>query len=225
MGDALDQGTFYVGDLLPEAGKPQPKLGADPNKVDRSAAEGPYFPVAASAGDEVVTKLDAGATVFDGDSEGLSAFLLDNCVDGTDGGAMSAADANTVAAALLAEMRSGNALDSSSLEAVIQATDAQVTVAASGGDDFVEGVLKCLAGFTYSVADEIEVQDAMGAAAAAGGSFDDDSNRVASQVSSSLSLTKSLASGQLSGFCDAAFSYGGTAGAALVVYDDDGSVL
>ena len=223
MDDAISQGTFYVGDLLPEAGKPMPKLGADANKVDRSTSEGPYIPVAASAGDEVAEK-GAGPVQFDGEASGLAAFLLDNCSSAA-GAAMSAANANTIAAAIVAEMRSGNALDSSSLETVIQLTSGATTVADSGGDTFVEGVLKVLAGYTYSVDDEAEIADAMNVKSAAAGSFAADKSRVASQVSSSLSLTKSLASGQLAGFCDASFSYGGTAGAALVVYDDDGSVL
>lgn len=229
MDDAISQGTFYVGDLLPEAGKPMPKLGADANKRDRSTAEGPYIPVAGGAGDEVATE-DPGDTtaVTSAEYTGLAAFLLDNCVDGTDATAVSADDANTIAAAIFAAAQAGGAMGSTEIEALLQATDGQLTVAASGGDDFAEGVLKCLAGFTYTVPSGTEIAgDLAGGAlaSAAAGAFADDSSRVASQVNSSLSLTKSLASGQLAGFCDASFTYGGTAGAALVVYDDDGSVL
>ena len=228
MEDAISQGTFYVGDLLPEAGKPMPKLGADANKVDRSTSEGPYIPVAGGAGDEVETEAldpDDGSLVTSAAYTGLAAFLLDNCVDGTDGDPVSAADANTIAEAIVASAANGDAMGSSEIETLLQATDAQLTVAASGGDDFAEGVLKCLAGFTYTVAAGSEIQAADGSAAAAAGEFSSDSSRVASQVTSSLSLTKSLASGQLAGFCSANFTYGGVSGAALVVYDDDGSVL
>lgn len=226
MDDAISQGTFYVGDLLPEAGKPMPKLGADANKVDRSTSEGPYIPVAGGAGDEVATEDPGdGSTVTSAEYSGLAAFLLDNCVDGGDATAVSAADANTIAGLLFAEAVAGNALGSSEIETVLQGTDIGLTVAASGGDDFAEGVLKCLAGFTYTVESGSEIAAIGGAASAAAGSFAKDSSRVGSQVNSSLSLTKSLASGQLAGFCDASFTYGGTAGAALVVYDDDGSVL
>ena len=229
MEDAISQGTFYVGDLLPEAGKPQPKLGADSHKRDRSVAHGPYIPVAGGAGDEVATE-DPGDTtaVTSAEYSGLAAFLLDNCVDGTDDTAVSADDANTIAAAIFAAAQAGGALGSTEIEALLQATDGQLTVAASGGDDFAEGVLKCLAGFTYTVPSGTEIAGAAAGgavASAAAGSFSDASDRVGSQVTSSLSLTKSLASGQLAGFCDAGFTYGGTAGAALVVYDDDGSVL
>lgn len=227
MDDAISQGTFYVGDLLPEAGKPMPKLGADANKVDRSTAQGPYIPVAANAGDTVATEDPGdGSVVTSADYSGLSAFLLDNCVDGGDGGAISAADANTLAGLIVTSFRSGGAMTSTALGVLIAAgDDAAITVAASGGDDFVDGVLKVLAGYTYKVDAGSEIAAADASSSAAAGSFDSDSSRVASQVTSSLSLTKSLASGQLAGFCDASFSYGGTSGAALVVYDDDGSVL
>ena len=228
MDDAISQGTFYVGDLLPEAGKPLPKLGADANKVDRSTAQGPYIPVAGGAGDEVATEAldpDDGSLITSAAYTGLAAFLLDNCVDGGDASPLSAADANTIAAAIVASAANGDAMGATEIEALLTATDAGMTVAASGGDSFAEGVLKCLAGFTYTVAAGSEVQDVDGAATAAAGEFSSDSSRVASQVTSSLSLTKSLASGQLAGFCAAGFTYGGVSGAALVVYDDDGSVL
>lgn len=231
MGDAIDQGTFYVGDLLPEAGKPMPKMGADGDKRDRSTAEGPYIPVAGGAGDEVATEaleVDDGSLITSAAYTGLAAFLLDNCVDGGDSGPITAEHANTIAAALFVRAQAGNAMGSGDIESVIQDTDGDVTVAASGGDDFALGVLKCLAGFTYTVAAGSEIQGAAAdgsLASAAAGEFSSDSARVASKVTSSMALTKSMASGQLAGFCDAAFSYGGTAGAALVVYDDDGSVL
>jgi len=226
MGDAISQGTFYVGDLLPEAGKPMPKLGADGDKRDRSTSEGPYIPVAATAGDEVATADPGdGSTALDGEAAGLAAFLLDNCSAAAGASHATAANANDVAAAVLAKMRAGDALEASDLITAVQAEFGAFDITASGGADFIEGVLKCLAGYTYTVADETEIGAAGGAFTAASGSFSDDKNRVASQVSTSLSLTKSLASGQLAGFCDASFSYGGETGAALVVYDDDGSVL
>ncbi len=229
MGDALAQGTLYVGDLLPVAGKPMPKLGADADNVDRSTAESPYIPVATAAGSTVATEDPGdGSTVTSAEYTGLSAFLLDNCVNDTTDGALSAANALTISTALVDEMRTnGGAMTSGDIETIIQLTDVQVTFARSEAQNpgFVEGVVRCLAGQTYTVASGGQIAAVGGAATAAVGAFTAASQRAAANVSSSMALTESLANGQLAAFTAASFSYSGTDAAAFVVYDDDGSVL
>lgn len=237
MGDALNQGTFYVGDLTPNVGQKifhagKPAFGADDiGNVEPSAYAGPIIPVATSAGSTVLTE-DPGdtSTVTSAEYTGLSAFLLDNCVNGGDASTLAAADANTVSAALVAEMRNnGGAMTSTTIETIIQLTDAAITVAASELQNagFVAGVLRCLAGATYTVPLETEIEGvgAPGAATAAGGSFTTANTRRCGLITMTDGLTASISDGQLSGFISATFSYLGTAAAAVVVYDDDGSVL
>jgi len=80
---------------------------------------------------------------------GLAAWLIDTIEDAGDGGSLSATEANTIATALIVELDAGNALTTSAVNAVIQAT-----VAASGiglGDSVgtLAGLLKVLAGGEY----------------------------------------------------------------------------
>jgi hypothetical protein len=235
MGDALNQGTFYVGDLTPNVGQKimhsgEPTFGVDDiGNVEPSAYAGPIFPVATTAGSTVLTE-DPGDTsgVTSAEYTGLSAFLLDNCVDGADAGTLSAADALTISTALVAEMRTnGGAMTSAAIETIIQVTDAAVTVAASEIQNagFVAGVLRCLAGATYTVPITTEIFAAGGNATAAGGSFTAANTRRCGLITLTDSLTESIRVGQLEGFIAAGFSYLGTTAAAVVVYDDDGSVL
>jgi hypothetical protein len=238
MGDALTQGTFYVGDLTPNAGQKilhagSPTFGADDyGNVEPSAHAGPIIPVAPATGSTVLTE-DPGdtTTVTSAEYTGLSAFLLDNCVDAVTGGTILAADANTAAASIVVDMRTGVASTSAALETLIQAEGSanNITVAASEAlnPGFVAGVLKCLAGATYTVPTgaEIEGAGAPGAATAAGGAFTNDGSRRTGLITLTDSLLVSISSGQLSGFIAGTFTYLDTASAALVVYDDDGSVL
>jgi len=230
MGDALAQGTLYVGDLLPVAGKPMPKLGADADNVDRSTAESPFIPAAATT--EAVATEDPGdgSTITSAEYAGLAAFLLDNCVDGGDGTALSAANAIILADEMLAEMRTnGGAFTTAAIDALIAAGagDTGITVAATIAlnVDFEAGLLQVLAGQVYTVAAESEVAAIGGAKSAAAGAFTTASQRAQSNVTTSMALTESLANGQLSVFTAATFSYSGTDAAAFVVYGDDGSIL
>ncbi len=161
--------------------------------------------------------------------KGVAAWLIDTISDENaadlegDGGALTSAEANTIAAALIARMDAGEALTVADVNTVIADTvaDSGIGVGASVGT--LEELLKILAGAEYVVPAGTPADPAAGEfKGAAAGSFTPGKYRPTVENDA---LTASLDSGELATFSDATFVYGSTAGAAVVVYDDDGSVL
>lgn len=163
------------------------------------------------------------ANVTVGAKAGVAAWLIDTIEDSGDGGALSATQANTIAAALLVAMRSGAVMTTAAVNTIIQ-----LTVAASGigvGDSVgtLVQLLRILAGAEYIVPAGTAAD--VGAAAfkdAAAGAFTTGQYR-ATYDSGALNI--SLGEGHLSAFISASYEYGGTTGAALVVYSDTGTVM
>jgi hypothetical protein len=163
------------------------------------------------------------ANITVGAKAGVAAWLIDTIEDSGDGGALSATQANTIAAALLVAMRAGATMTTAAVNTIIQ-----LTVAASGigvGDSVgtLAQLLRILAGAEYVVPAGTGAN--VGAAAfkdAAAGAFTTGQYR-ATYDSGALNI--SLGEGHLASFISSAFEYGGTTGAALVVYSDTGTVM
>jgi hypothetical protein len=175
--------------------------------------------LARAASDTVV----AAGTVTAADYSGLAAYLIDRVQDEVSGFTLAPATVNGAATTLLGDLDAGNVIDGAAVTAALVGAGAGAATALDGtgstGD--LADVLKILSGGDYTLPAGHDI-DPGTALAAQGGSFDDDGYR---QLYLSGALQMSCAEGDLAGFADAAFEYDGTAGAALAVYRDDGSLL
>lgn len=152
---------------------------------------------------------------------GLAAYLIDNVID-SGGATITVTAANESAAALIAILDAGSALTLAAINAAIQGTSAGVatTLTTGGSTGTVAEVLQIMAGGHYVLPSGSLVG---GLAAGAGlGSFAAGTFR---HTYDSGALNISIGEGHLSEFTASTYSWGGTTGAALVVYNDDGTVL
>jgi hypothetical protein len=174
---------------------------------------------------DTVATSGAGPIVTVAAYKGLAAYLIDN-VEDTDNAnaALTAAFANAIAAAIIAALDAGGPVTIAVVNAAIQASTGG-TATLTGGDSTatLEGVLKILAGAEYVLPAGSQVEDgANDFDATVSGSFTGGQYRA---TYSHGALNISLGEGDLSVLTDATFDYAGTAGAACVVLDDDGTVL
>lgn len=154
--------------------------------------------------------------------QGLGAWLIDQIEDTPNGDALTAAQTNTIALALIARMDAGLALTTAAVNAVIQLTVAGSGIGLGNSIGTLADFLKIMAGAEYTLPQASAVEDALNAfVATAAGTF---TTGQYLQTRQSGALEISLGEGALAGLTAATFSYGGTAGAALVVYDDTGAV-
>lgn len=154
--------------------------------------------------------------------QGVAAWLIDTIEDSGDGGSLTATEANTIAAALIARLDLGLDMDVGSVNAVIQATVAASGIGIGNSVGTLAQLLQILAGGEYTL-------PAGSAADPGAGNFDGTQDGAFTtgqylQTRQSGALDISLGDGHLSEFTAATYDYGGTAGAALVVLNDDGTV-
>jgi len=154
--------------------------------------------------------------------EGVAAWLIDTIEDSGDGGSLTAAEANTIALALIARMDTGAAMDTASVNGVIQATVAASGIGIGNSVGTLAQLLQILAGGEY-------VLPAGSAANPGAAQFDATQDGAFTagqylQTRQSGALDISLGDGHLAQFTAATYSYAGTTGAAVVVYNDDGTV-
>jgi hypothetical protein len=152
---------------------------------------------------------------------GLAAYLIDNVID-SGGATITALAANESSDAIVALLDAGSDVDLAAINAAIQGTSAggTTTLTTGGSTGTVAGVLKVLAGGEYVLPAGSTVGGL--AAGAELGDFTDGQFR---HTYDSGALNISLGEGHLSQFTSADFEYAGTTGAALVVLDDDGTVM
>jgi hypothetical protein len=154
---------------------------------------------------------------------GLAAYLIDTVADGTDGGALSATEANTGATDIIAVLDVGGALTVAAINTILDAIVAGTELTANGSVGTLADVLKICAGGEYIVPAGTAADT--GAAAfkgTAAGAFTTGQYR---STYAGTALYASIGEGALSQFISATYEYGGVTGAALVVYDNDGTVL
>lgn len=167
---------------------------------------------------DTVAALSANATVAT--YTGLAAYLLDHVQDNVTNITITVTVANAAALAFIAQMDASSALDVNAALVVAGGAGAGTTLTSSGGTGTITDVLKILAGGEYVLPSGSVVG---GLAAAAGlGSFTTGQYR---NTYDSFALNISIGEGQLAGYMSAGFEYGGTTGAAIVVYDDTGALM
>jgi hypothetical protein len=148
-------------------------------------------------------------------------------VDDDDNGgiALTAAFANTISAAIIAAMDSGAVLNLAAVDALIQATTggAGSGLEANNSTGSLAELLAVLAGASYTLPIGSQVETGGNAFdTTVSGSFPEGTFR---QTYESGSLTISIGEGELATYTDASFVYAEAAGAAIVVYADDGTLL
>lgn len=154
---------------------------------------------------------------------GLSAYLIGNIDTGAGAGdpPFTAAQADAAAAAIIARAVAGSSLSLADVNTILAAQVALTTLNADGSTGTLADVLAILAGAVYTIPAGTELSDG-------GGNFVARSGAFVGSVRTILDtgrLHVSLLNGNLSLMTDATFTYEGTAGAAIVVYDDAGAVL
>jgi len=154
------------------------------------------------------------------DYSGLAAYLIDNVIDNVTNVTITVTVANAAAVAFVAQMDAGSALDVNAALVTTGGAGAGTTLTSSGGTGSIRDLLKIMSGGVYT----LPSGSVVGALAAGAqlGSFSSEGYR---QLYISGSLQMSCAEGDLAGFAASTFTYSGTAGAALVVYDASGAPL
>jgi len=167
---------------------------------------------------DTLAALAANATVAE--YSGLAAYLIDHVIDQVSGVTITVGVANAAAATFIAQADAGSDIDINAAMVVGGGAGAGTTLTNGNSNGSLADVLKILAGGSYT----LPQGSVVGALAAPlnGGSFDDDGYR---QVYASGSVNLSLGYGDLATYTAATFTYDGTAGAAVTVYDASGTAL
>lgn len=219
----IPDGTLQITDLWPNKSQYNPTLDPPPS--------GPRY-VNAPVTNNVVLTTAGDVKTFTAAKAGLAAYLLANVQqDGAGGIAMTPTQGNTAAASIIAAMQAGSNLNLAAINALLVAACGAGTELTSAGGSLSTGtvadVLRILSGTPYTVPAGTQIQAAgpifspqSGPAAWNAGNFDEDFHDI---LPTDSSFYQSLSWGKIAGFKSSDFSYRGTAGAALTVYDDAGT--
>lgn len=219
----IPDSTLQITDLWPNKSQYNPSL--DP------APSGPKY-INAPVTNNVVLTTAGDVKTFTAAKAGLAAYILVNVQqDGAGGAAVTPTQANVVAAALIAAMRAGSALDLAAINVILVAACGAGTELTSAGGSLstgtVEDVLRILSSTPYTVPAGTQIQEA--------GPLFHAQTQPAFNVScfdasfhdvlpTDSSFYQSLSFGKIAGFKAASFTYRGVIGSALTVYDDAGGV-
>jgi hypothetical protein len=159
---------------------------------------------------------------------GLAAYFLDNVERGGAAGniALTPAEAANCAARVIVIMQAGTALNLAAIDgALVAGSVASTELTTAGGSassGTVEEVLSILSGATYNLPATSAVESPLATFNPSRlGAFNAGKYRTFYDTSE---LDESFSAGELSVYSSAAFSWKGTAGAAVVVYEADGTV-
>lgn len=179
--------------------------------------------------DTVATVASGGNDVTVAEYKGVAAYLLDHVESGglaAGTGALSDANANTIAVAIIAAMDAGTAMGLAAVNALISATAANSELTSAGGSastGSLTELLKILAGGEYVLPAASVTELPTGTFnPTESGAFTDGQYR---NTYDGFALSASLGEGYLFQYTAAAYEYAGVAGAALLVYDDAGALL
>lgn len=216
----IPEGVLQITDLKPNNSRK--------NNILEPAAGQTKYVKQPSTGDVATRNPTGSQFVTVGVTTGLAAYLIDNVEDQAAGAALTAAQANEAAGLIITNLlRAGVAATEAAVNSEIQSASGvsgSTTLTAGDSTGDIADVLQILAGRPYSVPDNAEVQNAAGDfQPLQAGAFDSDEPFVGTLSTGALNV--SLGSGQLAGFSASTFEYEGTAGQAVIVYDDDGSIL
>lgn len=161
---------------------------------------------------------------------GVAAYLIDNIEKGglaAGTGALTAADANTIAAAIIAAMDAPGVLTLVAVNALIAATAANSELTNAGGSastGSLTALLQILAGGVYTVPSGAVLETAGVKTATPAGTLDADKYRPTYDTGS-FQLSLNLPEGDLYQLSQANFRYRGTAGAAIQCFSATGTLL
>lgn len=213
----LGRGLLQVLDLKPN--KSQQNLVYDP------PAQTKYLN---RLQNDTVATVGSGPISTQADYKGVAAYLIDHVEAGglaAGTAALTASEANSAAAAIVALVDAGSAVTLSAVNAAIAGVvaDSELTnVGGSASTGDLEELLRILAGGEYLVpAGSVVDTDGSTFVTTVSGSFLDTDQ----EIYDTSAFKLSNAEGQLSKLKAATFEYDGTAGAAVVVYDNTGAVL
>ena len=213
----IPNGVLQVSDLWPNKSKTWG--GGNP------VAQGPRY-LRKPVSETVVTTANADQRTITNTVSGLAAYLIANIENqGVGTPAITATQANTIAAALLTRMRTVAAMAEANMNTVIAATVALSGIGIGNSTASVIEILSILSGRTYTLPAGYEVQDA---GAAFVPMVDNDAyfnEDTYTYLLGTDSVLISADAGSLSKLSSSAFTYAGTTGAAVVVYDDTGAVF
>lgn len=218
----IPNGTLQITDFWPN--KSQANAAIDPQPQGPRYVNGPQT--------ETPYLLSTGGNqrYFARAQSGLAPYLVANVQVGAAGPALTPTQANAAATAIIAAMAGGATLNLAAINAILDGVAGGATLTGNNSTGAVMDVLRILAGATYTVPAGTVVR-------LVGGAFNPQTNPAAWNASnfdfdtfkdvltSDSSFYISLAEGQINGFTSPHFSYLGTTGAALVVYDNTGDVL
>jgi hypothetical protein len=156
---------------------------------------------------------------------GLAAYLIGNIDTGAGPGdaPFTAAQADAAATAIYAAATAGTVLTLTAVNAILAAQVAATELNAQGSTGVLTEVLGILSGRVYTIAAGTEMSDGAGLFVARSGAFTDAGEF--RPIYDTGRLRVSLLNGNLSLMKGSTFTYLGTTGAAIVVYDDDGTVM
>lgn len=213
--DDIPDGTLQILDLAP-------------NESQRNLVQQPFGQtkyVNAAQNDTVVLQ-GAGPIITSVAASGLAAWFVTTIDDGG-GAALTAAEANANAAAVLALVGYGN-LSSAAGDVDVATVNAAITGTLSAGQH--AQMMQILAGRPYTVPAGVQV-DSDGSTFAVDPAVGADGGPAFGEFRPTLdtsALVLSFAEGRLSGFLRNDFEYqgvGGSNGEAVVVYNDDGTLF
>lgn len=210
----IPEGILQVLDLVPNTSQRNPVM--DPPGQTKYVSFRPQ--------NEAVST--SGAFVLVGETKGLAAYLIDQIEDTPNGDALTAAEANTIAAALITDLlNTASAMTLAAVNAKIQVTVAGSGIGLGNSTGTLVDILRIMSGDEYVVPDQAILEAGGVFSATIKGAFSNSGVGRVRHTYNTGALTISLAAGHLKEFTDANYSYKSTTGRALVVYGDDGSVL
>lgn len=179
--------------------------------------------------DTVSTQTAGGIITTFAPLTGLAAYLIDNVEAGGVGGAhapFTAAQANAAATAIIAAMDAGTAMGLAAVNVLLSAVVAQTELTSAGSlsTGTMAGLLAILAGGYYTLPAGSIISTAGVFTVTASGSLDTTKYRPTYDTGA-FQLSLNMAEGDLFQLSSANYSYRGTTGAAVVVYDAAGAVL
>lgn len=216
----IPNGTLQVLDLYPN--ESQRNLVYDPPGQTRYINRFQNDPVVTVVG-------GGGAILARGDLKGVAAYLIDHVEAGGLGAgvdALTAAEANAAAAAIVAIANAGTALTiglvNAAISGVVASSELVPTTSASTG--VLEELLRILGGEEYTVPNGA-ILDTDGSTfnPAVVGSFT--SPAPVRETLATNNFVLSLLQGSLAAMKSTSFSYKGVTGAAIAIYDNTGAVV
>lgn len=218
-------GVLQVKDLWPVKGQVDAAYGPKP--------QGPRY-LRQPISDTVATTVVGGAIQTAAAYNGLAAYLIANIENESAGTpALTAAQANTIAAAVIASMRTGAAMTQAAFNTIVAATVAGSGIGLGHSTAVLTDILRILAGAYYQLPASYGVQTAGGAfvpmPTVAGVSQNQsyfNFSKWVDVITADSSFYISLAQGDIHGlYSSSVFSFNGSTTPAIVVYDNSGALM